>query len=235
MIPPPLRLNVDSILYDTLTTCNKLIPLSIIGKDNNVPLICKVIVWSVSRNRGIYSASSFDEPGNVLLATSWRTIDKEMLVSTLVHEAVHQLLFHIESCSQADIYRTNSLAYSPWLKKERSGRLVWHGFWAFSSQFCFLANKIINEEYHKSSVNLSLLKQVSFMFSSVALARLSLEYFEVLLPVELSKVNSVYEIVKSTNIELMRLKEYSKLLEETNKEIQNDFHSWLNSFLSNIY
>jgi hypothetical protein len=91
--------------------------------------------------RRLVTASSPQEPGTIWFAANWDTLTTRRIAGNVLHEAVHQLLYHREG-NDASLLRTHSIAYSPWKQRERPGRWVWHAFWTFSAHCVFLADTI---------------------------------------------------------------------------------------------
>lgn len=98
----------------------------------------QTVAVGVSADEGEYvSASSPARPRVVFLAARWPLRSPYRVGSLLAHEMMHQALYLREHAETP--VRPSSLGYSPWRRELRPGRLVWHAFWTFSTQFVGLA------------------------------------------------------------------------------------------------
>ncbi|MFJ3714311.1 hypothetical protein [Streptomyces sp. NPDC090057] len=105
-----------------------------------------VTAFSVGRSTGagmLLSASSPQSPGVVFLAADWPLGNPYWLASLIAHESVHQALYVREA--GACPVRPSSLGYSPWKRRLRPGRWVWHAFWTFSCQLVMLGEALVSE------------------------------------------------------------------------------------------
>lgn len=128
----------EACIYQSVRYLHGLLPFRIRALDNSgfVAAIKTVQIGRLTEHRRMITGSSPDAPRVVRLAANWATVDARHVAGVMLHEAVHQLLYSRELL--ASPVRRSSIGYSPWKFQERTGRLVWHGFWTFAVQVSFL-------------------------------------------------------------------------------------------------
>ena len=119
------------------------------------------------------SASSPGALGVIRLAANWYEVDLRRAAGVILHESVHQLLYGREYGESP--VRFGSIGYSPWKRRERPGRLVWHAFWTFAVQLGFLVDTVGNMRGCKMDGS----SQIVEMLAHLESCHCSLRIFEI--------------------------------------------------------
>jgi hypothetical protein len=114
------------------------------GDRRTMPLKVTPIEWGrVPGGEGMISASSPQCPGVIQLGVHDAPSHAFRVSSLLVHESMHQALYLREMRSSP--FLENAVGYSPWKKRPRSARLLWHSWWTFASQYAFLIDALAGD------------------------------------------------------------------------------------------
>ncbi len=178
----------------------------------------------------LLSASSAEVPGRILLGAPWPAECTYRLASLIAHEAIHQGLFVREAV--ATPVRRGSLGYSPWRRRTRPGRLVWHAFWTFTCQFSLLADAVTRRPamLHEEP---GLLGFIAAMPPRVECCLDSLTQFRVVDPPELDRCGDALHLVRTATGRLAAFPRFSAKLQEEEQTTANDYRAWADQVLSN--
>lgn len=190
--------------------------------------IVEACLGAVSEERLLVTASSPQEFGRVWFAGQWPSLATRRIAASIVHEAVHQELYRRESAGDVP-WRHNSIAYSPWKRRERPGRWVWHAFWTFSVHCAFLADSIDADVRSLSEDAM----EVAGMYLRLRQCLESILLFNVLEDQdELHRVNFVANLIFSRISSGTNSRLWITHIEQARPYIEQDFAAWAKRIIS---
>lgn len=197
------RAAVSGQVLDAYDWCAARFPLAIRDPEGRKVQAIASISLGRSVHEGEYlTASSPHRPCDVFVAAPWPLAGIYRLGSLLAHEAMHQALYNRERIG--DVARVRSLGYSPWKQQLRPGRLVWHAFWTFSTQFSLLVEAFLEEGGAMVDADPNLLDFIAEMDARIDCCGQSLEQFDLLPAEEAGRVEQALVEVRLASRDLMQ-------------------------------
>jgi hypothetical protein len=209
-LAPEDRAGVSEQMREAHAWCAARFPLGICDAEGRSRPAIAQIYLARSLHEGEYlTASSPHRPNGIFVAAPWPIGGIYRLGSLLAHEAMHQALYHRERAG--GVARAHSLAYSPWKQRLRPGRLVWHAFWTFSTQFGLLSEAILQENARMLKSDGKLLDFIAEMDVRIGYCAQSLEQFDILPKEEAGRMHEAFALVQRASQALFaRMPDYAQ-------------------------
>jgi len=228
-VPPAQWTDARRVVVKAYRWCSASFPLVTPSNANGVTrLAINHIHVRLTPGDELLSASFANKPGYIVVGAPWPTGCTYRLASLIAHEAVHQGLF-VREASGSPV-RRGSLGYSPWRRKTRSGRLVWHAFWTFACQFVLLADAVAQSEEILLEEP-ALLDLMATMPYRVESCFDSLREFGIVAPPELDRCLHGLRYVQSAAGRLIAFPRFAAQLQEEQRKTDGDYRAWVEQVL----
>lgn len=223
-VPQCDRKSVASQIIDAYLWSRSQFPMCVQDASGDWILALQTLSVGVSLDSDEYiSASTPHRPYIIFLSAAWPLRSRYRLASLLAHEMMHQALYLRERRETPT--RANSLAYSPWKRNLRPGRLVWHAFWTFSVQFVGLAEATVGSN-DILAADPGILSFLAEMQARIELCTHSLTEFDIVTAEETTRVGQALSIVRNMGKRLNTIKDYSSSQRSWTDIVNREVQSW---------
>lgn len=217
---------VAAQLRDAFAWCAARFPLGI--RDANGRRCPAVTGFSVGRSAHpgeFLTASSPQRTGTLFVAAPWPVPSRYRLASLIAHEAMHQALYNRER--RGPVARLGSLGYSPWKAQLRPGRLVWHAFWTFSTQFMLLVEALAERGATILAEDPEMPAFLAEMDARIACCADSLEAFDLLDATEFARTREALHLMTAKSACLLAgVAGYVRLRAEWQAAVASELEGW---------
>ncbi|MGE4593409.1 hypothetical protein [Alcaligenes sp.] len=198
-----------------------------IGEPQTTPLrVTRIDLGRAPNCEEIVSASSPQLPGFIQIGVPDKRSYALRISSLLVHESMHQALYLREIHSKPFI--ENALGYSPWKKRLRSARLVWHSWWTFAVQYAYLI-QILSNEPSIIEVDPGLVKFTAERKAELEIAFFSIRSCNTFLESEASACLEAATLVDTLTENASCVPGFARAYELAAQSKATDFSNWIHS------